>query len=89
MANIKGGMKRDRQARKRHARNVAAKSALKTKRSKLLAALEAKNQGVSVAEHRAFCSQLDKLAKQGIIARNTAIRSKARATARVRKLGAT
>jgi len=88
MANIKSAMKRDRQARKRRGRNAAAESGLKTARSKLLAALAAKNREAGVTAYRAYCSRLDKLAKQGIIARNTAIRSKARAAARVRQLGA-
>ncbi|MCX6996167.1 MAG: 30S ribosomal protein S20 [Kiritimatiellaeota bacterium] len=87
MANIKGAMKRDRQSAKRHAGNVAAKTALKTERRKLFAAVESKNQELGLKECRAYSSMLDKLVKRGIITRNTAIRRKARATARVRKLG--
>ena len=88
MANIKGAIKRDRQSAKRQASNVAAKTALKTKRRKLFAALESKTQELSIQECRAYSSMLDKLAKRGIITRNTAIRRKTRAMARVRKLGA-
>ena len=88
MANIKGAIKRSRQAVKRNASNVSAKTALKSKRRKLFAALESKTQELSVQEYRAYCSMLDKLAKRGIIKRNTAIRRKARAAARVRKLAA-
>jgi len=37
---------------------------------------------------RAFCSSLDKGAKKGVIKKNTAIRSKTRAAARLRALSA-
>ena len=88
MPNIKSAMKRVRQTAKGRRRNVAAKTALKTERSKLFAALESKNQDMGAAEYRQYCSLLDKLAKRGIITRNTAIRRKGRAAARLKKLAA-
>jgi len=86
MPNIEGAAKRARQAIRRHARNVDAKTGLKTQRSKLFAAVEKKNQELSAAEYKAYCSTLDKLAKRGIITKNTAVRRKTRAANRVRGL---
>ena len=88
MPNIEGAAKRARQAVRRNARNVAAKTGLKTQRSKLFAAADKKNQELSVTEYKAYCSMLDKLAKRGIITKNTAVRRKTRAANRVHSLTA-
>jgi small subunit ribosomal protein S20 len=88
MPNIEGAAKRARQAIRRHARNVDAKTGLKTQRGKLFAAVTQKNAEKGVAEYKAYCSMLDKLAKRGIITKNTAQRRKTRAANRVRGLAA-
>ena len=69
-------------AAKAHARNVAAKSRLKTLKKAFVAAADAEKGPEAYA---AYCSALDKAAKHGIIPKNTAIRKKARAGAMVRK----
>jgi small subunit ribosomal protein S20 len=88
MPNIKGAVKRARQAIGRHSRNVNAKSSLKTQRSKLFAAVEKQDKVMGTAEYKAYCSMLDKLAKRGIITSNTAQRRKTRAANKVRAVAA-
>jgi small subunit ribosomal protein S20 len=84
MPNIKGAAKRMRQAEKARVRNKAAKTEIKHIRRQVL---DATNGGVkdnAEAVFRSYCSALDKAAKKGIIPRNTALRRKARAAARLR-----
>ena len=88
MPNIPGAAKRDRQATRRNIRNVSAKTGLKSQRAKLFGAVTKKDQPQSVAEYKAYCSMLDKLAKRGIITKNTAVRRKTRAANRIRGLAA-
>ena len=88
MPNIESAAKRARQAVRRHIRNVAAKTGLKTQRGKLFSAVTKKDAGLSTTEYKAYCSMLDKLAKRGIITKNTASRRKTRAANRVRKVAA-
>ena len=51
----------------------------------LLAAIAETAAPKTDAAYRAFCAALDKGAKHGIIAKNTAVRKKARAAAMLRK----
>lgn len=88
MPNIKSAAKRARTSEKSRQRNTRKKSQIKTLRKDLLASV-AQPEGAQTPEaYRAFCSALDKAAKQGIIHKNTAIRKKARAGALIRKTGA-
>jgi len=84
MPNIKSAAKRVKTAAKSHARNVATKSKLKTLKKAFVAADAEKGP----AAYAAYCSALDKAAKQGIIPKNTAVRKKGRAAAALRKAAA-
>ncbi len=85
MPNIKSAAKRAKTSEKSRLRNAEAKSALKTLRKSLLAALAANEAPKTQDAYRAFCSALDKAVKHGIIAKNNSIRRKARAAAMLRK----
>ena len=85
MPNIKSAAKRVMTSEKSRQRNVQAKSALKTARKTLLAAVETKDTDKSQEAYRSYCSALDKTAKRGIIGKNTATRKKSRAGALLRK----
>ncbi len=88
MPNIKSAAKRARTSEKSRRRNAETKSALKTLRKNLLAALAENAAPKTQDAYRAFCSALDKGVKHGIVAKNTAIRKKARAGALLRKAAA-
>lgn len=88
MPNIKSAAKRARTSEKSRRRNAEAKSALKTIRKSLLAAIAENSAPKTQAAYRAFCSALDKGVKHGILAKNTAIRKKSRAGALLRKAAA-
>ena len=85
MPNSKNAAKRARTSEKSRQRNAETKSALKTLRKSLLAAIADNAAPKTDAAYRAFCAALDKGAKHGIIAKNTAVRKKARAAAMLRK----
>jgi len=85
MPNSKNAAKRARTSEKSHQRNAETKSALKTLRKSLLAAIAESAAPKSATAYRAFCAALDKGAKHGIIPKNTAVRKKARAAAMLRK----
>ncbi len=83
MPNIKKAAKRMRQAEKARRRNVQVKARIKHVRAKVLKGAEATEEAEAL--FRTYCSELDKAAKKGVISKNTAIRRKARAAARLRK----
>ena len=85
MPNSKNAAKRARTSEKSRQRNAETKSALKTLRKSLLAAIAESAAPKPDTAYRAFFAALDKGAKHGIIAKNTAIRKKARAAAMLRK----
>lgn len=87
MANIKSAEKRARQAVKRHAKNRGEKSKVLTIRKRLLAAVQAGDKEKSKAGFKEFCSALDKAVKHGTMVANTVDRLKARAAAKLIKLG--
>ena len=88
MPNSKNAAKRARTSEKSHQRNAETKSALKTLRKSLLAAIADNAAPKTDTAYRAFCSALDKGVKHGIIRKNTAIRKKSRAGALLRKTAA-
>ncbi len=88
MPNSKNAAKRAKTSEKSHQRNAETKSALKTLRKSLLAAIAENAAPKTEAAYRAFCAALDKGVKHGIIAKNTSIRKKARAGALLRKTAA-
>lgn len=72
-----------RQAEKRRRRNVKVKTRIRRIRVKVLAGAPTPEAAREL--YRAYCSELDKAVKKGVIKKNTAIRRKARAAARLRR----
>jgi small subunit ribosomal protein S20 len=80
--------KRARQAVKARRKNMSVKSKIGTVRRKALETLSATDLEAARKVYREYCSTLDKAAKQGVIPKNTAIRRKRRAAAKLAKLQA-
>jgi small subunit ribosomal protein S20 len=78
MANIKSQKKRNLQNEKRHQRNVAAKSSLKTTTKKVQSAVAAGDAEAAVVSQRDAARALDKAASKGVLHRKTAARKKSR-----------
>ena len=87
MANIKSQIKRNRQNEKRHARNKAVRSELKTRVKR---AVTAAQQGEENAAEMATTAikRLDKAASKGIIHKNAAARRKSRLQKRINQAAA-
>ena len=77
MANIKSQKKRNIQNEKRHQRNIATKSALKTSTKKVQAAAAAGDAEATTLQ-RGASRELDKAASRGILHKKTAARKKSR-----------
>lgn len=84
MAHTLSAEKRLRQSRKRHARNRAVKSRIKTCEKKFLQAVRENDLDRARAELSAAARLLDRAARKGIIHRNKAARRKARLAARLK-----
>jgi small subunit ribosomal protein S20 len=78
MANIKSQIKRNRQNEKRHERNRAAKSALKTSTKKVHTAVADGDGDTAQERFREVARSLDKAASKGIVHKRTAARRKSR-----------
>jgi small subunit ribosomal protein S20 len=78
MANIKSQKKRNIQNEKRHVRNVAAKSEMKTASKKVRSAVEAGDNEGAVTSQREAARMLDKAVSKGIVHKRTAARRKSR-----------
>jgi small subunit ribosomal protein S20 len=78
MANIKSQKKRNIQNEKRHQRNIAAKSALKTSTKRVHAAAGSGDGEEAVARQREAARALDKAASKGVLHKRTAARKKSR-----------
>ena len=76
MANIKSQIKRNKQNLKRHERNKAVKSGLKTAVRKFREAADAGDKDAAVEAGRAATRQLDKAASKGVIHKNQAANRK-------------
>ena len=87
MANIKSQIKRNRQNEKRHDRNKAVRSELKTRVKRAVTAAE---QGDEKAAEIATSAvkRLDKAASKGIIHKNAAARRKSRLQKRINRAAA-
>ena len=85
MANIKSQIKRNRQNEKRHDRNKAVRSELKTR---LKRAITAAQQGEETAADaaKAAVKRLDKAATKGVIHKNAAARRKSRLQKRLNQI---
>ena len=78
MANIKSQKKRNIQNEKRHQRNMAAKSSLKTTTKKVQAAVTAGDAEAAGTSQREAARALDKAASKGVLHKKTAARKKSR-----------
>ena len=76
MANIKSQIKRIKQNEKRHQRNKAVKSELKTLVRKFREAAETGDKDAAVAASRVATRKLDKAASKGVIHKNQAANRK-------------
>jgi small subunit ribosomal protein S20 len=86
VANIKSQIKRNRQNEKRHQRNKAVKSALRTYVRKFREAADAGNVDEATTALRAACRQLDKAASKGVIHKNQAANRKSAIAKRLAEL---
>ncbi len=84
MANIASVEKRARQAVKRHARNSALRSRLRTVSRKLSKVLAEKNIEQIKIEAPKALREFDKMVSKNIIHKNSAARNKSRIMAKVR-----
>ena len=78
MANIRSQIKRNRQNAKRHERNKAVRTALKTSTKKVRQAVAAGDGEVARALQRETAQAYDKAASRGIVHPRTAARRKSR-----------
>ncbi|MFB9311821.1 30S ribosomal protein S20 [Nocardioides plantarum] len=76
MANIKSQIKRNKQNEKRHERNKAVKSGLKTVIRKFREAAESGDKDQALTLGREANRQLDKAASKGVIHKNQAANRK-------------
>ena len=88
MANIKSQIKRNRQNEKRHDRNKAVRSELKTRVKRAITAAQQGDESAADAAKTAI-KRLDKAASKGIIHKNAAARRKSRLQKRVNQAAAT
>jgi len=76
VANIKSQIKRNKQNEKRHERNKAVKTGLKSAVRKFREAVEAGEKETAVALGREASRKLDKAASKGVIHKNQAANRK-------------
>jgi small subunit ribosomal protein S20 len=86
MANIKSQVKRNRQNEKRHERNKAVRSELKTRTRHALEAAEAGEPEQAELLLRHAQQRFDIAVSKGVLKKNTAARRKSRLTRQVRTL---
>jgi small subunit ribosomal protein S20 len=78
VANIKSQIKRNRQNERRHERNKAVRSELKTEAKKVRTAASADDADALEAQLRATTRAFDKAASAGVLHKRTAARRKSR-----------
>ncbi|MDA8340846.1 MAG: 30S ribosomal protein S20 [Actinomycetota bacterium] len=81
MANIRSQIKRNRQNEKRHARNKAVRSEMRTRTKRAVEAVESGADGSEAL--RLAIKRIDKAAAKGIIHKNQAANRKSRLMKRV------
>jgi small subunit ribosomal protein S20 len=86
MANSAQAAKRARQAEKNRQHNVAMRSAMRTSVKKVLAAIASGDKEKANELFRDAQSNLDGMARKGIIHKNKAARSKSRINARIKAM---
>jgi len=83
MANIKSAMKRAKISKVKHARNISAKSTIKTHIRNMETAAAEGNTERATELYTTVTSLLDKAASKGIIHKNKAARTKSRLAAKI------
>lgn len=86
MANLQSQIKRNRQNEKRHQRNLAVRSRVKTQERQFVEAIEAGDRDAAEEAYRSVTRQLDKAASKGVIHQNKADRKKSRLAKRLAAL---
>jgi small subunit ribosomal protein S20 len=86
LANIKSAKKRAKQAEVRRERNVARRSAMRTQVKKFLKVVEAGDISTANDVFRQTASILDKSAREGLIHKNKAARTKSRLNKKIKLL---
>lgn len=86
MATHKSAEKRDRQSKVRRERNIAAKSAIKTKVKTVLAAVDGKNKEAATSALGKTVRELAKAGAKGLIHKKNASRKTSRLTKKVNAL---
>lgn len=86
MANSAQASKRARQAEKHRQHNSAMRSQMRTSVKKTVSAIEAGDKEAATAAFRSAQSNLDNMARKGIISTNKASRSKSRLNARIKAM---
>jgi small subunit ribosomal protein S20 len=87
VANIKSQIKRNRQNQRRHDRNVAIRSRLRTEAKKVRGAASGGDADQAGAQLRTTAQLLDKAAAQGVIHKRTAARRKSKLARLVARSG--
>jgi small subunit ribosomal protein S20 len=88
VANIKSAEKRAKQAVRRRAHNMAARSKLRSSIKKVLNAIAAGDQGAATQAYKAAQPVIDTMVSKGIIHRNKAARHKRELNAKLKGLAA-
>jgi small subunit ribosomal protein S20 len=86
VANIKSQIKRNKQNQKRHERNKAVKTSLKTAVRKFREAADAGDKDAAVTLGREATKKLDKAASKGLIHKNQAANRKSAISKRAASL---
>ena len=86
MANTQSQIKRNRQNEKRHQRNAAIRSELKTRSRNAIAAAESGDTAQAQELLRVAQQRFDVAISNGVLSKNTAGRRKSRLTRQVRSL---
>ena len=89
MANIKSQIKRNRQNAKRHARNKAVRSSLKTSTKKVYTAVAEGDAEAASANANDAARAFDKAASKGIVHKRAAARHKSRLAKAANRAAAT
>jgi small subunit ribosomal protein S20 len=88
VANIKSAEKRARQTVKRRARNMAARSKLRTAIKNVVNAVDAGDKDEAVAKFKVAGPIIDSAVTKGVIHRNKAARHKSHLNARIKEMSA-
>jgi small subunit ribosomal protein S20 len=88
MPNLTSQKKRMRSDEVKRVQNQGVRTRVKTARRKMMEATATGEVEATSAAFSEYCSVLDKAAKKGLVKKNTAVRRKARAAAKLREVSA-